>query len=1505
MKRRTSTLLLLLLAFCAARVEGGVQKVINTADSGTGSLRQAIINANSDPALPRSIVLTTSGPVIDLLSTLSIITRPVSFTINNGSVPVRLSLTTSAANTRTMRVQSDIGLALSDALLTIGVQSSSTASSALYSATNLVLTGDFGSHLTNSSTGATAYALYAGKTLTLDGAFATGASVFAEAPHGVYGLYSVGNITLSGPFSGSVTANATTEGTVYAIRSGTAETALLSIGGGLTSAGSITATALNVDNSSASNVYALFSGGEIAIGQSGGTTGISGTVKARAAKDNARGIHAKTVTLYGGIPAGGSVTVSAGAESAEGIEADAVLSLIGDIGGSVSATTGSGGGAYALHSGTSLSITGTLTSGASLVASSGSSRARAIYAEGGDLLMTGSVEGSIVGTAGTTDASGMFSSSSVTLTRDIAKSGRVGATAQNGGAYAIQGAKGVRIGGSVSGEVTAISAASAGRVYGIYAGGDTTTALDISGGITETGSIRAEALNRTGSLVCGLYSSGSVAIGKSEGKVGIGGSVIARAGLDEAYAISGNAVQVYGGITGRGTLLATAEGTRAYGIFSATTIEIDGSIGESASVTATSGGKYAYGMFATTGVSISGAVLGALTASSSHGGSVYGIATGNASESTGISIAGGIASTGSIEATALNTENSYDSSVYALSSGGAIVIGQRGREEGIRGSISATAGYSGAMAVRGSAITLYGGLSATGSIKASAALSGASGLEAVTTISVIGDIAGQISATVEREAAAYALHAGTGLSITGDIAAGARISASAGSSDAYALYVESGSLGIGGALAGSVTAIAGSYSAAGLYVLGGGVHGATPDDPLTIAGELSAEAHGAAAAIMAEGPMNLLVTGTLSGVDTKGSGLGYSVRSGSFGARGSFVEGPQSADKVRVAGNGALLGHLSLGAGSDTLILEDSASVTGTIDMGDNDDQLLMSGRARVTGSVVMGAGDDTLTLQGSASIGGGVAGGEGGEISGDRLVLSGWEGLIPAASSGWERIEVVNRSDVLLDAVSPIQLASSNGQQLSFMIEAGSTLRAKAGSVGRYEIAGNLENAGLLDLRNGSAGDHVTVTGSYVGSGGAIGLDMALGGWSDSNPEQLDLLVVGAEGTSGGSVSGRTLLRIRNISPDGTIRMTSSKGLLLVKVNGTSTADAFALDPSDSTVSGAEARLVEYGSDWYLQIKGGSDVLSPEAPPVPDSQRILGGIGPMAEALGDDSVPGFHERISIQGQGRWWSRTTGSRFITGVESGSVTVKADGYSGTLQAGCELGASGSGAGHHPMGLYVGTGILQSEIRGSSGESAGEADLFIMSIGGYTGVGESGGWYLEGSAQAVRYSIYARFGTDRAKGSAAMWGYNASLEGGRRVKLSDTFSVEPTVQLIMHRLGGFSVETPDGVAHQQPMNGVRCRTGVAATLIPEGWSVSPSLELHAERLFEASPQVSFEGAGWTYSVSRERVRLGGSLGFSSRSLKQSTVEYTLKAGVMAGLEGYGSRAYLLIAALRKSW
>ena len=175
------------------------------------------------------------------------------------------------------------------------------------------------------------------------------------------------------------------------------------------------------------------------------------------------------------------------------------------------------------------------------------------------------------------------------------------------------------------------------------------------------------------------------------------------------------------------------------------------------------------------------------------------------------------------------------------------------------------------------------------------------------------------------------------------------------------------------------------------------------------------------------------------------------------------------------------------------------------------------------------------------------------------------------------------------------------------------------------FTLAGNVaSNAGILNLSSGAVGDRLTIKGNYVGSGNALlSVDTVLAGDGSAS----DRLVI-----DGGAITGNTLVRFNNVGGAGAATE-PGHGIKFVRAinGGTTTADAFALDPNASnayqlsgqTVVGAGAYAytmfrganpaaedqttdkygeTEIANDWYLRstLKPTPPVIDPPVnPPV------------------------------------------------------------------------------------------------------------------------------------------------------------------------------------------------------------------------------------------------------------------------------------------------------------------
>ena len=232
---------------------------------------------------------------------------------------------------------------------------------------------------------------------------------------------------------------------------------------------------------------------------------------------------------------------------------------------------------------------------------------------------------------------------------------------------------------------------------------------------------------------------------------------------------------------------------------------------------------------------------------------------------------------------------------------------------------------------------------------------------------IAGNLSGRITVTSDQSDS-YGLVAINNITLEGSVTSTAEIIVT-GINTAVGLDAENGAISIGGDLSGKVT-VHGQNNAYGLYsaehiaigrLLGdissisdntysfglwanGELHGGTAQ-PLLISGTLSAVGRNFASALMAGGAMNLSISGTVSGRTTDMNDAAYSILSTTNGTDSAAV-----SDQITVTGTGKLVGNVVLGAGDDTMTLQDGADVTGVaqLDGGSGTDRLVFSGNVDV-----------------------------------------------------------------------------------------------------------------------------------------------------------------------------------------------------------------------------------------------------------------------------------------------------------------------------------------------------------------------------------------------------------------------------------------------------------------------------------------------------------------------------------------------------------------------------
>jgi hypothetical protein len=1144
----------------------------------------------------------------------------------------------------------------------------------------------------------------------------------------------------------------------------------------------------------------------------------------------------------------------------------------------------------------------------------------------------------------TSDTNGM----ALQATNSITISGNLSGTVEVEAAGSAKGINGssVTIDKALTGRIIATATSSTGRdSYGIQSNSGN---LTITEGIHETGSIvvRASDSANTGNIFYGISSNGTLTIGQASGtSYGISGTVRASGGANAKGISSGDAISVYGGIAGEVTAEAKS-GNNSSAIQGNRDISIGGGIAGNLTASSVNGSSSA-ALFSSNNTSIEGGISGSLTATAGTSGA-YGVRTRQGT----ISITGALS--GQIEASA-GTTDAYG--LYTMTSNGDISI------DGITptGLISAKAGTGTAYGIQSRSwnVTVNGAID--GGIEASATSGGTVyGISTAKSLTIRDGIGstGRVTATGggTKVAALFAENGGIhGATVDDAVIIDGLVSASGNgavagimSNGAMNLLVEgvgevsgidTGASGLGysifsgnfnpagdgfistlasadrvvvqgsGKLTGNVFLGAGIdiMSVTGQSMVSGSVDLGIGNDRLSLAdgGVVTgtilggdgtdtlaydaqsvpmtvADVHSGFEIIVKEGPESLTLGGTnpISSLDAQS----MEINGGSFINEGRVT----MSDRIDMAAETVLdnraTGSISIASGTGTL--------TG------NDGVQTIVNRGLFSCNIALSGGSDRLEIRDGAMLTSAVL--DGGDGS-DTLLFSNWIGRVEWSLENWETIEV--RDGATLHLGSSRSILPSAGLPLAMTIEAGSTVLATGSSPGIYTLGGEMVNNGLLELRDGSADDRVTLTGTLSGTG-KVGLDVAMSKEQNrtNDPEHLDLLV--AE-----SFTGSMPVLVRNISRGGIIMKTEGKGILVGDATAAGSSAAFSLDPSndfrEALVSLRQGGADGIGDDWYLVVTRG-------APPV--EHRVMRTVGPLISDLGLESLPRFEEKQAYGWGGfggerepcSWWSRATGRKIEGNYESEDVSVQAKGYMGTVQTGVDLLGSCRGGTMFRAGLYVDTGTLRSDIRRDNGQMAGRVGVTSLGGGGYASVERSGDWYLEGTVQANSYSLEAEF-TGGAKQSGKTMGYLGSVEFGRRIGVTDVLSIEPQAQVIWQHVGSWETETGGEVGRAKVMSlsMAICRAGMTGKLDMAHWAVRPVFDVQVQRRFGALGQVLYPDVDISYPVEADRMKLAGSIGLGSRNRSPKSIEYSLKAGMATGIGGPGSSEWMLSLNFRKSW
>ncbi|WP_162233700.1 autotransporter outer membrane beta-barrel domain-containing protein [Sphingomonas sp. Leaf17] len=496
----------------------------------------------------------------------------------------------------------------------------------------------------------------------------------------------------------------------------------------------------------------------------------------------------------------------------------------------------------------------------------------------------------------------------------------------------------------------------------------------------------------------------------------------------------------------------------------------------------------------------------------------------------------------------------------------------------------------------------------------------------------------------------------------------------------------------------------------------------TATGPVTVSGVLNTSGRGIAAVDVAA--LTGQASVSVGSVSATGAGAdAVNVRAATNAAltvvSGATIAGNRDAVVLASRTGGTLTNAGTIAGGSGAAVrvtggaatIVNTGTIIGALVLTDQADSVTNGGRLTLASGTSFGAGNDTLANSGTLLLAGDVAFGDGTDL----LTNSG-----------------------------------------TLALTGGTTARSR--SVTGLE---RLANSGLIDLRSGIAGDTLTTSGAFVGSGNstlALDVNFASG--------VADRLIVG------GATTGSTALVVNPVTTGDAVLVS---GITLVQTGSGTASDAFTL------AAGSQARgFIQYG----LVANTANTAFTLVGAPAPTAYKVAK-IGEGVQSASMDSADAVTAHLAnvrdaaAPDKGLWYQARGGvvSRHELGLYSTSgfaqsvdLGYKQDGFGG--QGGFDI-ATGGGA------LRFGvTGGYESSMMAFAA-SADRVHLDVLNGGVYAGL-HSGAVFVNALAKYDRYVVRTNFASlgvkDRFHGSS--WG--GRVEAGLRLG-NDGFYVEPAVRV----------------------------------------------------------------------------------------------------------------------------
>ncbi|WP_352883335.1 autotransporter outer membrane beta-barrel domain-containing protein [Mesorhizobium sp. M1396] len=472
-----------------------------------------------------------------------------------------------------------------------------------------------------------------------------------------------------------------------------------------------------------------------------------------------------------------------------------------------------------------------------------------------------------------------------------------------------------------------------------------------------------------------------------------------------------------------------------------------------------------------------------------------------------------------------------------------------------------------------------------------------------------------------------------------------------------------------------------------------------------------------------------------------------------------------------ISGTGAMVKD-----GAGTLTLAGTSLLDWTIDQGG-----LVSAAERFGGDVSIGAGGSfTFDQTANASYAG--------VLSGAGTFVKDGQGTLVLASDNSAFTGATSVSGGTLAAGAAKAFSTSS----QFSVASGATLDL----AGTSQTLAGLTNAGTVRIAAGGLGNTLTISGDYVGNGGTVVLNTALG----ADGSVTDMLVVA------GGTSGTGTLQVANFGGAGDQTL---EGIKIVDVGGVSTGTFslkgnYTFEGEEAVVGGAYAYSLYEGGvstpadgDWYLR----SALIDDGGPGTPLYQagaplyeayagtlQSFNQLGTLQQRLGNRSwtieaqgADGVSDDVKAEAGIGLWGRIEGTSGSYDPQSSTTATTYDTSTWRLQTGADMLLSDSAAGRLIGGVAFQYGAVSADV--SSVFGSGSIDTTGTGVSGSLTWYGAEGFYLDGQAQVIWYDSNldsATAGQRLVDGNNGV-GYALGVEAGKRIMLDPSWSLTPQAQL----------------------------------------------------------------------------------------------------------------------------